>query len=184
MALTEGIDRAVFLGDDGATPNAGDIVGLTTAAGLVEKSIAQAGKVKGSDTLQVFAELIDGKAAMMPSDLKAVFAVGANTLWSHQLANTGASVDTTIAEFLRRFGLNWMTRGDLEATTADTEFAAFVGLGRGLDGSGVAAVWEAGELIRDPYSGAAKGEVALTLCYLWDFKLPRASNFARVTFGS
>ena len=184
MTMVEGIDRAIFLGDNGATPNAADIVGLTTAAGLVEKSIPQAGKVKGSDTLQVFAELIDGKAAMMPSDLKAVFAVGANTLWSHQLANTGASVDTTIAEFLRRFGLNWMTRGDIETTTADTEFAAFVGLGRGLDGSGVAAVWEAGELIRDPYSGAAKGEVALTLCYLWDFKLPRASNFARVTFGS
>ena len=184
MTMVEGIDRAIFLGDNGATPNAADIVGLTTAAGLVEKSIPQAGKVKGSDTLQVFAELIDGKAAMMPSDLKAVFAVGANTLWSHQLANTGASVDTTIAEFLRRFGLNWMTRGDIEDSTADTEFAAFVGLGRGLDGSGVAAVWEAGELIRDPYSGAAKGEVALTLCYLWDFKLPRASNFARVTFGS
>ena len=184
MALVEGVDRAIFLGDNTANPNAGDIVGLTTAAGLVEKSIAQAGKVKGSDTLQVFAELIDGKAAMMPSDLKAVFAVGANTLWSHQLANTGASVDTTIAEFLRRFGLNWMTRGDIEATTADTEFAAFVGLGRGLDGSGVAAVWEAGELIRDPYSGAGKGEVALTLTHLWDFKLPRASNFARVTFGS
>ena len=184
MTMVEGIDRAIFLGDNGATPNAADIVGLTTAAGLVEKSIPQAGKVKGSDTLQVFAELIDGKAAMMPSDLKAVFAVGANTLWSHQLANTGASVDTTIAEFLRRFGLQWMTRGDIEDTTADTEFAAFVGLGRGLDGSGVAAVWEAGELIRDPYSGAAKGEVALTLCYLWDFKLPRASNFARVTFGS
>ena len=184
MSLTEGVDRAIFLGDNGANPNTGDIVGLTTAAGLVEKSIPQAGKVKGSDTLQVFAELIDGKAAMMPSDLKAVFAVGANTLWSHQLANTGASVDTTIAEFLRRFGLNWMTRGDIEDTTADTEIAAFVGLGRGLDGSGVAAVWEAGELIRDPYSGAAKGEVALTLCYLWDFKLPRASNFARVTFGS
>ena len=184
MTMVEGIDRAVFLGDNGATPNAADIVGLTTAAGLVEKSVSQTGKLKGADTLQVFAELIDGKAAMMPSDLKAVFAVGANTLWSHQLANTGASVDTTIAEFLRRFGLNWMTRGDIEDTTADTEFAAFVGLGRGLDGSGVAAVWEAGELIRDPYSGAAKGEVALTLCYLWDFKLPRASNFARVTFGS
>ena len=183
MALTEGIDRAVFLGDDGATPNAADIVGLTTAAGLVEKSISQTNKVKGSNVLQAFAELIDGKAAMTPGDLKAVFAAGENTLWAHQLANTGASVDTTIGEFLRRFGLNWMTRGDLEATTADTEFAAFVGLGRGLDGSGVAAVWEAGEMIRDPYSGAGKGEVALTLCYLWDFKLPRASNFARVRFG-
>ncbi len=184
MSMTEGVDRAIFLGDNGASPDAGDIVGLTTATGLVEKTITQSNKVKGSNVLQAFAELIDGKAAMMASDLKAVFAVGANTLWSHQLANTGASVDTTIAEFLRRFGLQWMTRGDIEDTTADTEFAAFVGLGRGLDGSGVAAVWEAGELIRDPYSSSAKGEVALTLCYLWDFALPRASNFARVTFGS
>ena len=109
MALTEGVDRTIFLGDDTANPNAGDIVGLTTAAGLVEKTITQANKLKGSNVLEVFAELIDGKAAMMPGDLKAVLAVGANTLWSHTLANTGASVDTTIAEFLRRFGLNWMT---------------------------------------------------------------------------
>ena len=119
---------------------------------------------------------------MTPGDLKAVFAVGANTLWAHTLANTGASVDTTIAEFLMRWGLGWVTRGEIEAATAADDFGAFVGLGRGLDGSGVAAVWEAGELIRDPYSGAAKGEVALTLCYLWDFALPRASNFARVKF--
>ncbi len=184
MALTEGVDRAIFLGDDTGTPNAGDIVGLTTATGLVEKTISQANKIKGSNVLEAFAELIDGKAAMMPSDLKAVFAVGANTLWSHTLANTGASVDTTIAEFLRRFGLAWMTRGEIETATADTDFAAFVGLGRGLDGAGVAGVWEAGELIRDPYGGAAKGEIALTLCYLWDFGLPRASNFARVSFAA
>ena len=184
MALTEGVDRAIFLGDDTANPNAGDIVGLNTAAGLVEKTITQANKIKGSNVLQVFAELVDGKAAMMPGDLKAVLAVGANTLWSHTLANTGASVDTTIAEFLRRFGLTWLTRGEIETATAADDFGAFVGLGRGLDGAGVAAVWEAGELIRDPYTQAAKGEVALTLCYLWDFGLPRAANFARVTFAA
>ena len=184
MALTEGVDRTIFLGDDTANPNAGDIVGLQTATGLTEKTLTQAAKITGSGVLKVFAELIDGKAAMMPSDLKAVLAVGANTLWSHQLANTGASVDTTIAEFLRRFGLNWMTRGEIETNTAADDFGAFVGLGRGLDGAGVAAVWEAGELIRDPYSGAGKGEVALTLCYLWDFALPRASNFARIKFAA
>ena len=184
MALVEGIDRTIFLGDDAANPNAGDIVGLAAAPGLVEKTISQANKIKGPNTLKVFAELIDGKAAMSPADLKFVLAVGANTLWSHSLANSGASVDTTISEFLRRWGMSWITRGEIEAATAADDFAAFVGLGRGLDGAGVAAVWEAGELIRDPYSGAAKGEVALTLCYLWDFGLPRASNFARVTFAA
>ena len=182
MALMEGIDRACFLGDSGASENTADITGLMTAAGLVEKTISQANKVKGSNVLAEFASLIDGKAAMMPSDLKAVFAVGANTLWAHSLANSGASVDTTIAEFLRRFGLSWMTRGELETATAADDFAAFVGLGRGIEGSAVAAVWNSGELIRDPYTNAAKGEVALTLLYLWGFGLPRASNFARVKF--
>lgn len=184
MALTEGVDRAVFLGDAGATGTDADITGLSTATGLVEKSITQANKVKGGNVLQAFAELVDGKAAMQPGDLKAVFAVGANTLWSHTLANTGASVDTTIAEFLRRFGLSWLTRGEIETGTADGDFGAFVGLGRGLEGAGVMAMWEAGELIRDPYSGAAKGEVALTLSYLWNFGLPRASNFARISFAA
>ena len=49
MALTEGIDRAIFTWRrHGANPNAGDIVGLTTAAGLVdETTIKQADKVKG-----------------------------------------------------------------------------------------------------------------------------------------
>ena len=182
MALVEGIDRAIFLGDAGANENTADITGLQTAAGLVEKTITQANKVKGSNVLQAFAELIDGKAAMQPSDLRTVLAVGANTLWSHQLANTGASVDTTIAEFLRRFGLSWLTRGEVEVNTAADDFGGFIGLGRGLEGAGVSAIWEAGELIRDPYSGAAKGEIALTLTYLWNFGLPRPANFARLKF--
>ena len=184
MALTEGVDRAIFLGDAGANENSADITGLQTAAGLTEKTITQANKVKGSNVLQAFAELIDGKAAMTPADLRAVFSVGANTLWSHQLANTWASVDTTIAEFLRRFGLSWLTRGEIETATANGNFGGFIGLGRGLEGAGVAAVWEVGELIRDPYSAAAKGEVALTLSYLWNFGLPRASNFARIKFAA
>ena len=182
MALVEGVDRAIFLGDAGADEDPADITGLTTAADLIEKTITQTNKVKGSNVLQAFAELIDGKAAMQPSDLRTVLAVGANTLWSHQLANTGNSVDTTIAEFLRRFGLSWVTRGEIEVATAADDFGGFIGLGRGLEGAGVAPVWEAGELIRDPYSGAAKGEIALTLCYLWGFALPRPSNFARIKF--
>ena len=182
MALTEGIDRAIFIGDSGATGTEADIVGFQTVTGLTEKTITQTNKVKGSNVLQAFSELIDGKTAMTPADLKTVLAVGANTLWAHQLANTGSAVDTTIAEFLSRFGLSWVTRGDIEIATDNGDFGGFVGLGRGLEGSAVAAVWEAGELIRDPYSGAAKGEIALTLCYLWSFGLPRASNFARIKF--
>ena len=116
MALTEGVDRSIFLGDATANPNAGDIVGLQTAV-ITETTLTQANKIKGPETLKAFTDLVDG--------------IHANGL------------------------------GDLNI---------------------VAAVWEAGELIRDPYSGAAKGEVALTLCYLWDFGIPRTDNFARIKF--
>ena len=106
----------------------------------------------------------------------------ANTLWAHTEARTAASVDTTIAEYMRRWGMSWMAREGLADATTANKFGGYVGLGRGLAGAGVAAIWSAGELIRDPYSGAAKGEVALTLSYLWNFGLVRASNFARIKF--
>ncbi|MCY4592611.1 MAG: hypothetical protein OXE86_19065 [Alphaproteobacteria bacterium] len=183
MAMTEGIDRAVFLGDAGASGNNADIVGLNTAAGLSAVEVSQANKILGPGTLGAFTGLVDGVHAMGLGDLRTVAAVGAWRLWEDTIINSTAD-NMTLAAFLRSAGLSWSARGEIETATDDGDLAAFVGRGRGIEGAGVAAVWEAGELIRDPYSGAAKGEVALTLCYLWDFALPRASNFARVTFAA
>ena len=117
------------------------------------------------------------------NDLNVVASVGAWRLWENTIINATAD-NMTLGAFLRSAGLSWTARGEIETATDDGDIAAFVGRGMGIDGAGVAAVWEAGELIRDPYSGAAKGEVALTLCYLWDFALPRASNFARIAFDA
>ena len=44
----------------------------------------------------------------------------------------------------------------------------------------VAPIWRAMELIRDPYSGAAHGEVALTALMLWNFKVLRETGWALV----
>ena len=182
MALTEGIDRAIFLGDATATGTDADIGGLSTAA-IAEVSVTQANKILGPGTLGAFTGLVDGVHANMLSDLNVVAAVGAWRLWEDTIINATAD-NMTLGAFLRSAGLSWTARGEIEAASDDGDIAAFVGRGMGIDGAGVAAVWEAGELIRDPYSGAAKGEVALTLCYLWDFALPRASNFARVVFDA
>ena len=37
-------------------------------------------------------------------------------------------------------------------------------------------------MVRDPYSDSGKGEIALTLNYLWDFAVPRTDNFKRLKF--
>ena len=73
--------------------------------------------------------------------------VGAQRLWmSSGLANTGASVDTTIAEFLKRAGIELSSRGGIDTATTDNTFGAFVGRDRGLVGAGVAAIWSDGML--------------------------------------
>ncbi len=181
MALTEGIDRAIFLGDANATGTDADITGLTTLGGITEQTITQANKVKGPETLQAFTGLVDGIHAMSVGDLRVVAAVGAYRLWETTIVNSAAE-NQTLAAFLRTAGMSWTTRGEIETDTANNDFGAFVGRGRGLEGAGVCPIWESGTLIRDPYSGAAKGEVAITLHYLWNIGYPRKANFARVKF--
>ena len=182
MALTEGIDRAIFLGDTGATGTDADITGLAGAT-ITESMVTQSDKIKGPETLSAFTGLVDGIHAGMVGDLNVVSAVGSYRLWESTIINSAAD-NMTLAKFLREAGLTWMARGSIESNTADGDIAAFVGRKRGIDGAGVAAIWTAGELIRDPYSAAATGQVSLTLCYLWDFALPRASNFARIVFDA
>ena len=183
MALMEGIDRAIFLGDAGASGNDADIVGLQSAV-ITETTIKQADKIKGPETLSAFTGQVDGIHANGLADLRVVTSVGAWRLWEQTIINLATSSNNqTLAAFLRMAGLSWMSRGEIDTNTSNGDFGAFIGRGRGIEGAGVAAVWEAAELIRDPYSGAAKGEVALTLSYLWDFAMPRASNFARIKFA-
>ena len=180
MALVEGVDRAIFLGDGGANENSADITGLQTA-GIAETTITQANKILGPGTLSAFTGMVDGIHANGLGDLRVVASVGAWRLWESTIINSAAD-NMTLAAFLRTAGLSWSSRGEIETATANGDFGAFVGRSRGIEGAAVAPVWEAGELIRDPYSGAGKGEIALTLSYLWAFGIPRTANFQRVKF--
>ena len=185
MALTEGIDRVVFIGDDGANENTADITGLNTAADVTETTLTQTAKSKGKETLTAFVNMLDGKHATMLSDLNIVAAVGAGRLWEStvlEVASETASVFKTLAAFLRDAGLSWTIRGDIEDATGNDDFGAFVGRKKGIDGAGVAAIWESASLIRDPYTNAAGGSVNLTLCTLWALGFPRPSNFKRLKF--
>ena len=183
MALAEGVDRSIFLGDAGAAGTASDIVGLTTAANVVEVEITQANKVLGPGTLAAFTGLVDGIHAMGFGDLMTCTSVGAWRLWESTIINASAD-NMTLAAFLREAGLMWAARGEIETATDDGDWAAFIGRARGIDGAGVAALWEAGMLLRDPYSASASGEVNLTLSCFWNFGLPRATNFARIRFAA
>ena len=161
MAMTEKIDRTIFLGDTGATPNTADIAGLTTATGVTELTLMQSEKVKYDDVLALLAALIDGKYAASMADIRIVASVGSNTLWLSTVANTNRN--ETVAQVLRSNGVTWMTRGDIDDATAAGDFGAFIGLQRGIMNAGVAPVWSSAQLITDVFSGAKSGEVQLSL---------------------
>ena len=181
-SVMDGVDKAIFLGDNGANEDPGDITGFRTA-GISESTLTQSNKVKGSNVLSLFASFIDGKHANSPQDVRIVASVGSNVLWMTTVQ--AATVENqTVAQFLRASELSWTTRGEIDTATTNGKFGAFVGLNQGIEGAAVAAVWSAGSLIRDPYSGADSGEVGLTLNYLWDFKIPRTSNFRRLKYVS
>ena len=127
MALVEGVDRAVFLGDAGATGTDADIVGLNTAA-VTENMVTQANKILGPGTLAAFTGLVDGVHAMTLADLKVIAAVGAWRLWEDTIINSTAD-NMTLAAFLRMAGLSWSARGLIETATDDGDIGAFVGRG-------------------------------------------------------
>ena len=182
LALADAVDASIFKGDTGPSTASYDITGLQTASGVTQRTISQALKVTGAGAAAAFAGYVDGKHAARMEDLRIVLSVGANTLWCGTLVQAGNNVDRSIKQFLNDQGLSWMVRADIDANTAANDFGGYVGLGRGIEGAAVAAIWSEGQLTRDPYSGAASGTVALNLQYYWDFGLPRASSFGRVKF--
>jgi len=179
-AMVEKIDRTIFRGDTGANEAGARITGLQTA-GITEVTLTQSNKVKGDEVLKLIAGLIDGVHAASVADVHIVATVGSNTLWLGTVQNSAASNDT-IAKFLRDNGVSWITRGRIEDATSNGDFGAFFGLRRGIQNAGVAPVWSSGQLVRDPYSGATKGEVGLTLHYLWGLAFPRVASFRRLKY--
>ena len=181
IALVEGIDRAVFVGDAGANEAAGDITGLQTHANVSEITLSQTNKLLGPQTLGTFSDLIDGQYAGSLEDLRIVASVGTVRLWTKTIPFTQVD-DLTLGQFLARSGLRWRARLGIDTNTADGDFGAFVGLGRGIEGAAIAAVWDAARLVRDPYSGADSGEIALNLTTLWGFALPRPAAIKRIKY--
>ncbi len=180
MAVVHDIDLMVFKGDSGANETAADVTGMQTAS-ITESTITQTNKVKADETLKTFVSLVDGEYASAMSDVRIVTSVGANTLWYSTIHNSAAD-NQTIAQFLMASGMSWTARGGIDTNTANGDFGAYVGLANGLEGAGIAAVWNSGSLIRDPYTKADTGEVKLTLNYLWQLAFPRTANFKRVKF--
>ena len=182
-ASADAMDKAVLSGDSGANPPDGDIVGLNTATGVTEVEITQANKILGAGVGAALAAFIDGKHASTPGQVKIAASVGSNTLWMSRLVSAGNSVSSSLAQYLRAQGFDWMVREGIDTATAAGDFGGYVGLGRQQSGAGVAAIWPGAEMrIIDPYTDASGGTVTMTLNLFWDWAPVRASSFGRIKY--
>ncbi len=149
----ESLDKAVFKGDNGANENSADITGFQTA-GITEKTITQAHKVKGDELLKAFLAYIDGQYASSMEDVRIVASVGSNTLWGGTIH--AATVDNqTVAAFLRANGVTWTVRDGIDNNTANGDFGAYIGLARGMEGAAVAPIWPYAQIVRDSFGSHA-----------------------------
>ena len=140
MAMVESVDRAVFNGDNGANEDTADIVGMQTA-GITESDLDPSRQQKGRRSLEILPGLRGWAVCASLGDVRIVTSVGANVLWHGSIHNAAAD-NQTIAQFLMASGLTWMARGGIDANTANGDFGAYIGLQRGVEGAGIAAVWE------------------------------------------
>lgn len=172
MSMSAQLDNAIFNGDDQLTTPQG----LKALVGVQNQELSGYTAAKFGDVFDEAKVLLDGDYAAMFSDCRLVWAAAA--FRDKGLLAYSDTIPTRLYEHLRSLGLGQTTTTHIAGdAVAVNDPWAFGSRGRGRDGAAVAAIWPSMQLIRDPYTQAAKGQVALTAIQLWDFALIRAANF-------
>ena len=115
-------------------------------------------------------DLVDGKHAMSEDDVRLV--VGKET-YKHAagIYQTGSGVSA-----LDRLKARVSAHVTAPASNIQRSIASM------SQGRAVSPMWPSIGLIRDPYSGAAKGEIVLTATVLFNFKILDESGFSLLEF--
>ena len=182
MSLATQMDDEIINGADGSS-NATLIEGIMEA--ITPKKIngsADAALGTASSGLHVAQGIlgeIDGKYAQRSGDLKYISNAD---LYSH-FKTLALAVGTTDHIYLESWlsgveGVEGLGSAHIdEISGAAGESYIIISRARGLMGASCHAVWDSVEIIRDPYSNAETGQVALTLCALHNFKVLRDDNY-------
>lgn len=174
LAMSDKMDDQVVNGN-GTAPN---------VAGLLHEltdPVAATAVVTFESAIQVFTALVDAKHSYSMMDQVAM--IGVDTY--KKLANEFlASTDTsTSLDYLSNHLGDLFTSARLAAQDAGTKIQQGLVALNGVPGrNAVCPVWRAFELIRDPYSDAASGQIALTAYLLWNFKVVREEAYKQINF--
>ena len=179
-AFREEMDTQVLTGD-GDAPNVSGFLAAFASGGLADvannSAVLANGKpsevVTAESLIGTYASQVDGRYARSRSAIRV--AIGAATY-----AKLVALVTGDVYVFDRFEG---QTRVDALIPAAAANIQQAVVAKVGAPGYyAVAPVWQGFELLRDPYTNAAKGQVAITATALWNFGILRSEGFKRLKF--
>ena len=173
-AMTDAMDNQVVNGD-GSAPNVNGFLAELTAP--MDPSAA----TTWNEWLKAHTDEVDGLNAYMLSDLRCVIGK-ASFSYLETLFRTGAQDNgprASAAEYVSSRIGGGMVSSRIPAPASNIQLGIIAKTsypGR----NAVAPIWRAMELIRDPYTRASQGEVALTAIMLWNFKIVRETGWALV----
>ena len=162
-AIEEARDKAIIAGDGTAPAVNGFLNELTDPTNPSSES-------SFSDYASARAGLVDGKHAMSEDDVRLVVGVA-----------TYAHASTKFHSGSGLSGLERMKARVSAHVTAPASNIQRAIASRSMERA-VAPMWPAIGLIRDVFSGAAKGEIVLTATVLWNFKILDESGFSLLEF--
>ena len=168
------MDDQVINGD-GSAPNVSgfmtELPAITTAATVTT----------WNEHLASFTGLVDGINAYGLEDLKSVISPQ-SFAYLEGLFRTGATDNgprASACQYVKALTGGQMVSSrmphDANISTGVVALTSYPGR------NAVAPIWRGVETIRDPYSGAASGEVAVTMLMLWNFKILREAGWSLFT---
>ena len=145
MALGSALDREILEDIRGGAVVADDDTAAITAATMFGKA----------------ASLIEGVFASMLSDIRLILGPATYVKLAEAIY---ASTEVDALTKLKMAGVECRVTSETDIVPAESGMLQKILARRGMDmRDGAAPVWETGRMIRDPYSEAASGEVAITV---------------------
>lgn len=172
MAMSDQLDEQILVGN-GTAPNLG---GLFDDDGLAAPADATA-EAGVSDYIDLVTSQVDGVNAYATRDVR--FLIGPATL-RHAATKFITGTDTSAYDKLMMLsgGVRVSARVPAVAKVSAKDQQELLAMR--MNGVAVAPMWPALSLVRDIYSGAKRGEVALTAIALYGFKVVRANGYTRL----
>ena len=153
-----------MVGGDGTGANISGFIKLADVTGVQNP----AAKATLADFDTAFADGLDGLYAHDLDEVRLL--IGRDTLKFMRTNRVTGNTNATFAQLVAANGGAFRSSERVAAATSDVQKAYRF---RPAEMRMIAPVWEGIQLVRDPYSGAAKGEVALTVLMLFGFAQPR-----------